>query len=435
MPDTPNTLRAIPERDEAEGYRPVSPLAVAALIVSGLTALLVVSIWIIARARGRPILVPAVLFAAVGGLALAVAAGWQVRRSEGTRTGLRLARGAFWLSVFSLGGYGAYFLATDLAVRQQARDVADRMFAQLAEGKPELAFRLTRPPAQQRGIEPDADKIRARFGSTDLFHFTISDLARIFTTWPADKVRVQFVGERDRQSENNGFVIHLNYLLRTPEGEFNVGVATRGVDDPATGGRDWQVVWNQTGVMQERRLTKLGRMCLEVQVECARRFLQGFWIPNLPRVSNSDLNAILRIEGNVPKDGEREQLAEDVKRPDAINPFPGTGMTRGPGLPVMVFSPEGVRLRMVVEVNAPSVDKNDPKMQAVLTFRVTNEALEKELLRLAGPDWEKEPATGASADSSPELTPYGLNNLFRVTELNLRPTLPRIAEAPKPRAS
>jgi hypothetical protein len=189
MADTPNTVRSGPERDEAEGYRPLSALAVMALALAGVTAATVLSIWITAKIRGRPILIWQVMLVAAVALGLAVTARSQLRRSDSTRAGLGLAKVALWLSLFSLGGYGAYFAATGIAVRQQARDVADKMFALLSDGKPELGFRLTRPPAQQRGIEPDAEKIRARFGSTDLFHFMGTELVRTFRTWP-DKARV-----------------------------------------------------------------------------------------------------------------------------------------------------------------------------------------------------------------------------------------------------
>src|SRR5947209_6849434 len=111
MPETPNTVRPAPLRDEAASYRPVSGLAVAALFVTAVAAVTVVVLWVIARVRGRPVLAWQALFVAAVGLGLAVAARWRLWRAEGTRTGLGLARVATWLGVLSFGAYGAYFAA------------------------------------------------------------------------------------------------------------------------------------------------------------------------------------------------------------------------------------------------------------------------------------------------------------------------------------
>lgn len=429
MPDTPHTIRSGPQRDEAEGYRPVSAIAVAALAVSGLTVLTVIGIWLTARSRGRPVLVPAVLLVAAIGLGLALAARWQVVRSQGTRTGLRLTTFALWLSLFSLLGYGAYYLATDSAVRLQAKDEANQFFTLLGEGKPELAFRLTRPPAQQRGIEQDPEKIRARFGSTELFVFNNTDLARFFRTWKADKTRIQFTGERSRDDKPDGFEVELNYGLRTPEGEYEVAVTARGIDDKETGRREWHILAPRTGVRPERRLTQLGRLCGDIQIECARRYVKLRWQPEMQRQKPDEVAAIVRRESLALPEDVRQKVIEEIRRPDAINFFPGSGPLRNPGFPTMLFTPDAVMLRMFIEVTAPTVDPKDPKVPAELTVRVANRELEQELQRLAGPGWENQPLLPYEPDETPPLQPYGIDNLFRVVELNLRPSQPRVAPA------
>ena len=107
MPDRPNVLPAGLERDEAAGYRPVSGLAVAALMLAAASAVAVIAIVVLTRVRGRPILVPTVLVTAAIAFALSLAARWKVARSLGTRSGLGLAKAAVWISVLSFGGYGA----------------------------------------------------------------------------------------------------------------------------------------------------------------------------------------------------------------------------------------------------------------------------------------------------------------------------------------
>jgi hypothetical protein len=429
MPDSPHTVRPGPQRDEAEGYRPISAVAVAALAVSGLTVLTVLGIWLTAKVRGRPVLVPGILFVAAVGLGLALAARWHVLRSQGTRSGLRLTTIAFWLSLFAFGGYGASYLATDWAVRLQARDVADRFFGFLAESKPELAFRLTRPPAQQRGIELDPEKIRARFGAAELFAFNGLDLTRTFRTWKGDRTRLQFAGERSRDDKPDGFEVELNYGLRTPEGEYEVAVSARGVDDKESGLREWHIQSNRTGLRAERRLTQLGRLCSELQFECGRRYVRFRWLPEMQKQTPEETAAVVRVEGAVPRTEIRDAVLADVRRPEAISFFPGSGPLRNPGLPTMVFTPDAVLLRMIVEVNAPSVDKDAPRIPADLTVRVVNHDLEQELLKLAGPGWEQQPLLANDPEASPALEPYGIESLLQVTELNLRPSQPRIAPA------
>jgi hypothetical protein len=422
MPDRPSALSTNPERDEAAGYRPVSALAVAALILAGLAAITVVVIGILTRTGGRPILAPLVLVLAAGALAVSVAARWHVRRAEGTRTGVGLSRTAMWLSILSFGGYGAYFAATDLAVRQQARAEADLFFAELANKQPELAFRLTRDPAQQRGIEQDAAKIRARFGATDLHQFLQSDLARMFRTWP-DKARITFNGPGERMDMPNGFVIQLNYAVRTPEGEFDVDVWTRGVDDSTTGGRDWHVAFPKTAVRKDSRLTQLGRYCAELQLVWVRsRYME--WSQRLPAAPVGDVAAIVRIDDHVPPEEQRQKLAEEIKRPGAINNMPGSSPSRPPGLPTMYFDPDGVRLVQFVQVSAPTVLAQCP---ALLTVRLTGDELRKDLLQLAGPNWQNEPLL-PNEDYGAQLVKYRYE--FKVISLDLRPGMPAIAAPP-----
>jgi hypothetical protein len=422
MPDRPSALSTNPERDEAAGYRPVSALAVAALILAGLAAVTVVVIGILTKTGGRPILAPLVLVLAAGALAVSLAARWHVRRAEGTRTGVGLSRTAMWLSILSFGGYGAYFAATDLAVRQQARAEADQFFAELGNKQPELAFRLTRDPAQQRGIEPDAARIRARFGATDLHQFLQSDLARMFRSW-ADKSRITFNGPGERMDMPNGFAIQLNYMVRTPEGEFDVDVWTRGVDDSTTGGRDWHVLFPKTAVRRDSRLTQLGRYCGELQMVWVRsRYPE--WSQRLPAAPEGETAAIVRIDGHVPPEDQRKKLAEEIKRPGAINNAPGSSPTRPPGLPTLYFDPDGVRLVQFVQINAPTVSSQCP---ALLTAQLAGDELRRELLQWAGPTWQNEPLL-PNEDYGAQLIKYKYE--FKVISLDLRPGLPAIAQPP-----
>ena len=60
MPDRPTAVSTDPERDEAAGYRPISGLAVAALLLAGVTAVTIVFVGLLIWRGGRPILSPGV---------------------------------------------------------------------------------------------------------------------------------------------------------------------------------------------------------------------------------------------------------------------------------------------------------------------------------------------------------------------------------------
>src|SRR5437899_2246144 len=103
-------------RSDAEaGYRPLSALAVAALLVAGFGALVIAILGVAARASAKPVLYPAVLILPVAGVALALAAKWHIRRAEGTRVGAGLAGAALWLGILFGSGYAAYYFATEFA--------------------------------------------------------------------------------------------------------------------------------------------------------------------------------------------------------------------------------------------------------------------------------------------------------------------------------
>ncbi|HEX4591846.1 MAG TPA: hypothetical protein VH120_18050 [Gemmataceae bacterium] len=425
MPDPSNTLRPAPERDEAVGYRPVSAPAVAAIMLAGATALAVVVTWFMAWViRKRPILVWQLLPLAALSVVWAIVAVRHVRRSQGARTGLRLARTALWLSVACLGGYGAYYLAIDAAVRQQARGKADEFFARLAEGKPELAFRLTRDRDQQRTMDPEPDKIRARFGSTDLHQFDESELARVYRSWAdKDRIRLEYAGPGERDDQPNGFVVQLNYAVHCPEGRYDIDVWARGVDDPTTGSRDWQIVFPRTGV-RGRKLTQLGRLAGELQSVCTRNYLRGTWQPSVPQQKPEELAAIVRIEGAAPPEDQRQKLVAELRAPRAINLLPGYGPMRATPFPTIYLDANSLRLVQFIQVETPTLNGECP---AFLTVSVLGDELVKELVRLTGPDWASQPLL-ANEEYPSQLTPYRYE--FKVTELNLRPSLPPVAPPP-----
>src|SRR5262249_1282 len=145
------------------GYQPLSSLAIAAIGVASLTTVwMLATIWA-ARAAGKPAINHSAFMAALVGIALAVPARIQICRSEGTPRGPKMANVAWWLSVLCAGGYGAFYLATEVAVRQQAEDFTRLWFGKVLKSPPEAAFvYLIEPSLRLQIDENDVATIRNR---------------------------------------------------------------------------------------------------------------------------------------------------------------------------------------------------------------------------------------------------------------------------------
>jgi hypothetical protein len=400
------------------GYRPISGLAIAALGVAVMTAVIVLVIIAVSLVKGRAILADWVVALAVLGLTLSVIARWQIRRSEGTRAGLGLTSTAIWLCLILGLGYAAFLAATQLAVRKQAQAVADQWFGLLAASKPELAFRLTRDPSQQSSIPLNEEAIRRRFGATELAAFIRSDLSRFYRSWD-DRVRAEWIGVKQLQATAAGYEVELNYLLRSPEGRFDVGVGVQGSDDPNTGERIWQIAFGRTRV-RDRQSTRLGQICDELQYECFRRFLPE-WLDNFQKAPESKM-ALFHIDGNVPPEAQREQLVKELQLPLAINAYPG-GPTQPAARPLIRVSADAVRLISYVEMNLPTLGLSLP---GYVTVEVTDEKLVKDIVALQGPGWEQQP-TQPSWDV--QLKDY--KGGMKVVDVNLRPSAVREGPIPQ----
>src|SRR5262249_12235379 len=106
---------------EPLAYRPVSGLAIAALGFAALYTAIVLVFGVVALLQGVPFLLPTWLIVLpVAGAVLAFCARRQIRGSEGTRAGLKLAEWAWWLSVLAGLGYTAYAQTTALIIKAEA---------------------------------------------------------------------------------------------------------------------------------------------------------------------------------------------------------------------------------------------------------------------------------------------------------------------------
>jgi hypothetical protein len=410
---------------EPAAYRPISALAVAALLVGTLTALLLVGFGISAAATHRPFISPFMMLLAITSLGLAVAAKIQLARSQGTRAGSSLANFSLFLSLITSLGYMAYWFAIDLSVRQQSTAVAEKWLDYLQKNKPELAFRLTRDPGQQKSIPEEADAIRRRFGNVDLSLFTRSDIPRLFRTWP-DQSEVSFDGVHNWETTGNGLQAELNFSLRFPEGIYPITVTTLGSDDPDTGSRVWQVSFHTTGLKKnEQRLTTLGKLIYELQFKSVRELKPSY--DRFREGGAEKAESFIRLDGSLPPPDKRKQMAAELVQPDHVNLYPGAQMMAH-AAPMVKISDQGVFVWNDLEVNLTSVGSDDSGVSnAILVQKVKPDELVKEMQRLVGPNWKQEPL-----DTTTDLALPKYPVEFEPIELNVRPGVPRVTARPGP---
>jgi hypothetical protein len=276
-------------------YKPVSAVSVAALIVSGLFVLIVVITAISAFVSKRPALNWEILLIAVLGLGLSIAGRLHVRRSEETRTGLRLATIAWWLSV--LGGviFAAYYGGSRFALWNQSEKAAEDWFDALKKQDFDRAFLATIPPLHRQGINPrNATDIEARFGA-GAQAFRSSELVRFFQR-NGEGVVVEPRGMARLEQIDNGYRLQLACRLTSPEGVFDLTPVLTGSEGKNFNGRDWQI--STDGNLIARSRTTYGRLVQELQNE-ARFFADGWLRAVQSKMREPVLRAVFRADQQV----------------------------------------------------------------------------------------------------------------------------------------
>jgi hypothetical protein len=249
-PSHPPTL---PSTSDTTPYAPVSWLAVAGMMFTGVFVILLLFAGYSAFREKRPLLQPWLLALPVGAIIFSFAARRVIRNSEGTRTGelfgIDLPNSAWWVSLVLLLGYGAYLLAIDYAIRRDARTEVERWVALVIDDKLPQAFNRTLPP----GGRLDEGRLLARHRD-ELLIFRQSDLVRIAVR---NKGTTTFTpgGMRDWQYRSTGIECVFTGTLKCPEGMFPAHVQLKGTEgvagaEGAGAGRQWQVVPGSSGYIQ-----------------------------------------------------------------------------------------------------------------------------------------------------------------------------------------
>jgi hypothetical protein len=303
VPQASDDLAEQPSPAPDAVYQPLSLVAVLGFGLAVTYAAVMAVVAVVALVNGSSMfwtiavfLIPLLILGVAG-------AGWfVVQRSEGTRSGGKLARAGIVLTLVVTLLYAAYYAGVYVAVRGQATDCADKFLAELEDDDVDQAFRLTLPPderpsAQTKGRELHID-LEQRFNITDegkargpFTQFARNPLV-LFLRQGGKDTRAELVsmtlpeytkGERGK----SGYVVKCTYRFTAPVGTCFGNFTLMGSEGGKTGKgrREWHVSEYQL-VNEERGIqwTDLGR-----NVETLRKTSsQPFAAAWLKRVRGSD---------------------------------------------------------------------------------------------------------------------------------------------------
>lgn len=243
-----STAPALPSTADPTPYVPVSWMAVAAMLVSGLFAVVLLGLAISAFISKRPLIMMQLLVFPVIGVVLSFAARRMIRNAEGTRTGEKLANAAWWTSLVAGLGYAAYLFAIDLSIKQDAQGEAQRWTEFVVKGEWDRAFLRTVEPARRPGLRPDPVKLQAEFPDPYLA-FSQCDLIQLVQRNRGD-CTITLGGMKDKVYKPTGIDCIIGAELKCPEGKFGLNIALRGTEGitGAEGGtRQWMIVPPRNG--------------------------------------------------------------------------------------------------------------------------------------------------------------------------------------------
>jgi hypothetical protein len=227
------------------GYRPVSAWAIAGFGLALAFVLGVVVLGGIALWTGLPMVLPGFLGLAAAGFGVSLAGWLHVRRAEGARAGLALARWGMGLSLVFGVAYTAYVVAKDLAVRLEAQAFADAWLAKLIRSEVESAFLETRPPDQRQGDDPgDRVRLEARYGAVELPRFRQQQLVQQLSQW-GSATSFECQGVRRWSYVGAGYHVELSYRIHAPDGDHDLLLAVYGVAPAGMAQRQWQVLFRE----------------------------------------------------------------------------------------------------------------------------------------------------------------------------------------------
>jgi hypothetical protein len=231
------------QRPSDPGYKPVSGFAVAAGLCAAVFAVLLVALLYSAVTSSRAALSPEWLGIPILGIAFAIIGRIQIRKSEGTRTGGRIASLSWWVCVLGGVGFAAYIYANQMALEMESGKFVDQMFRELQAGRVKEAFENHLVPPEERGRVPSNspdDVFEAAYGQSGYHSFRNHEVVRLFAR-SGQAVQFERVRVKESGQETAGLYATHVYRLRCPEGTFECQVKAVAAEAKKGGKPLWRI--------------------------------------------------------------------------------------------------------------------------------------------------------------------------------------------------
>jgi hypothetical protein len=213
---------------------------------------------LIAQLQGNPWLMPFwTILIPIAAAVLSLLGLLRVQRSEGTLAGEKAARWGLMLSALVGLSYWAYVGATYFAITREAGKFGQDFLGKLAADDRMGAFCLTLPPGERppenAGLREQLEKrfnnvgdkgIKGPFGT-----FRESDPVRLLSLG-GTAASFEPLGVEKWEYASGAYKVQLLYRISRPETTCVMMVTVTGAEAKGSGGRQWHVVWEDTGLPQ-----------------------------------------------------------------------------------------------------------------------------------------------------------------------------------------
>ncbi len=282
MAESPLSPSSWDSREPESTYQALSILSVVGMVVGCGFGLVVIVGSLAAFVGTTPFLLP--LWAGVFPL-VAVLAGWialaQIRDSAGALTGRGFAWAGINGAVITGLVYFTYFMANNLAVRQQAQDFANEYLGTIAKGQTELSFLYLLKPAERPNsrdvsrirpiIEVNYNAVQDLGAMGPYSQYQLEFYVRLLTLF-GDKASFRMVKAGLPDFTEGGYIVPLMYEISTDAMVLSINMRVHSTN---TGkGREWYVLGKS--VSNAERTLLPGGEKLEAQAKAASKAIQTF---------------------------------------------------------------------------------------------------------------------------------------------------------------
>jgi hypothetical protein len=317
-------------------YKPLSGLAIAAIALAGLFAVILLGFVVVGFISKRPIDEGWHLWLAAVGFVLAILARIQIRRSEGIRTGQKLADAAWWICLLGGGGFFAYLQANEFSLRLQSGKYLDAWFDALKKGDRAASFLLALEPEQRRdpSLNPADPALEERLNTEFAHMYPGYRNHSVVTTIVrgGDAITAAQQGLKRWEYRTASTSVEWTYRISGPEGVSLATVSLLGTRPKGEKSLSWRIDANTNFTLRPENFTTYGRFVNHELPREAERAL-GAWLEktHLPRSLPGDEYPTSRKW-----DAFRMTLSpaeRDVFLSKMIASVANLSLTRGPVLP------------------------------------------------------------------------------------------------------